>query len=93
VIPNAERGTVTADLQPLAAAIGEAWANEVVHSLRSDDREVIGAWPGTMNEARMRVRVVLQMRLDAQKLEQLARIANSAARRGWQEVSQADPEP
>jgi len=27
-----------------------------------------------------------------QHLDQLARIANLAARRGWQEVSQADPE-
>jgi len=83
----------TSNLEPLAASIGEAWASELVHSLRSDDREVIGAWPGTMSEARMRIRVVLRMKLDAQVIDELARIANLAARRGWQEVSQADPEP
>jgi len=80
------------DLQPVAIAIGEAWASELVHSLCSEDREVIGPWPGTMSEARMRVLASLRMKLDTQHLDQLARIANLAARRGWQEVSQADPE-
>jgi hypothetical protein len=81
-----------ADLQPVAAAIGEAWASELVHSLRSEDREVIGPWPGTMSEARMRILASLRMKLDTQHLDQLARIANLAARRGWQGVTQADPE-
>jgi hypothetical protein len=80
------------DLQPVAAAIGEAWASELVRSLRSEDRDVIGPWPGTMSEARMRVLASLRMKLDTQHLDQLARIANLAARRGWQGVSQTDPE-
>jgi hypothetical protein len=80
------------DLQPVATAIGEAWASELVHALRSEDREVIGPWPGTMSEARMRVLASLRMKLDTQHLEQLARVANIAARRGWQEVAQTDPE-
>jgi hypothetical protein len=79
-------------LQPMATAIGEAWVNELVHSLRSEDREVIGPWPGTMSEARMRVLTTLRVKLDTRHLDQLARIANLAARRGWQVVSQTDPE-
>jgi hypothetical protein len=92
---DAVAGAKVADseLQPLATAIGEAWANELVRSLRSDDREVIGAWPGTLREARMRVRVAVPRRLDAGLLEELARVANLAARRGWLQVSEADPEP
>ena len=77
---------------PLAIAIGEAWVSELVRSLHSEDREVIGAWPGTMSEARRRVLASVRMRLDAEHLDQLARVANTAARRGWQEVSQSDPE-
>ena len=75
-----------------AAAIGEAWASELVRSLHSDDRDVIGPWPGTMSEARMRILAAIRMKLDTQHLEQLSRIAITAARRGWQVVSQRDPE-
>jgi len=81
-----------AELHPVAIAIGEAWANEIVHSLRSVDREIIGAWPGTMREARTRVRVALQTKLELGVIDELARVAYLAARRGWQEVSEPDPE-
>lgn len=64
------------ELRPLATAIGESWAAELVHSLRSDHREVVGEWPGTLGEARMRIRA----------LDELARVANLAARRGWLDV-------
>ncbi|MCX5742770.1 MAG: hypothetical protein NT062_09765 [Proteobacteria bacterium] len=80
-------------LDEVATAIGAAWASEIVHSLRSDDREIIGAWPGTMREARMRVVAAMATKLDLSVLDELARIANVAARRGWQEVSSVDPEP
>lgn len=81
-----------ADFRPIAHAIGEAWARELVRTLRSDDREIIGAWPGTLREARMRIRVALRARLELEVLEELARVAYLAARRGWQEVSEQDPE-
>lgn len=81
-----------ADLHPAAIAIGEAWAHEIVHSLRSVDREIIGAWPGTMREARSRVRVALRTKLELHVIDELARVAYLAARRGWQEVSEPDPE-
>ena len=80
------------DLQPVANAIGEAWVNEIVRGLRADDREVAGAWPGTLREARARVRAALRNRLDEAIVDQIARLANVAARRGWVEISIADPE-
>jgi hypothetical protein len=63
-----------------------------VHSLRAIERAVVGAWPGTASEARMRIRLALRRNLDAQLLDQLARVATQAARRGWLEVSEQDPE-
>jgi hypothetical protein len=78
---------------PVATAIGRAWADELVRGFHANDREVIGGWPGTMREARMRVLANLHVKLDLEVLEELARVANLAARRGWQEVSQPDPEP
>ena len=80
------------DFKPIAIAVGEAWASELVRSLRSDDREIVGAWPGTLREARMRIRNVVRSRLDLQCIDELARVAYLAARRGWQEVSEVDPE-
>jgi hypothetical protein len=80
-------------MEPIAAAIGEAWANELVHALRLADREVEGAWPGTMREARMRVLASLRVRMPPNHLEELARAANLAARRGWNAVSELSPSP
>lgn len=80
------------DLRSIAIAVGERWANELVRSLRSDDREIIGAWPGTVREARARIRVAVRSRLELHLVEELARVAYVAARRGWQEVSEIDPE-
>jgi hypothetical protein len=74
------------ELRPLATAIGESWAAELVHSLRSDHRDVVGEWPGTLGEARMRIRVAFRKHIDGRLLDELARVANFAARRGWLEV-------
>ncbi len=80
-------------LTSLATSIGEAWVHELVRSLHATDRDVVGAWPGTMREARMRVLAGVQARIDSSVLDDLARVANTAARRGWAEVTQPDPEP
>lgn len=80
------------DLHPVAIAIGQAWAHEIVRTLRSVDREIIGAWPGTMREARTRVRIAMRTKLELYVIDELARVAYLAARRGWQEVSEPDPE-
>lgn len=81
------------DFTPIAIACGQAWAAELVRSLRSDDREIVGAWPGTLREARMRIRNAMRSRLELHRIDELARVAYVAARRGWQEVSEVDPEP
>jgi hypothetical protein len=79
-------------LKPIATAIGEAWADEMVRSLRGDDREIVGAWPGTIREAKMRVLAHLNSNLDLDVLADLARVATVAARRQWLNVAERDPE-
>ena len=76
-----------------ASQIGEAWAREYVRELREQERAPVGAWPGTMREARMRVRSRLAIALEREQLDELARVANFAARRGWREVCEPDLEP
>lgn len=80
------------ELEPIATAIGEAWAHEMVRSLRDDEREIIGAWPGTITEAKMRVLARLARSLDLEVLADLARVATDAARRAWLRVAASDPE-
>ena len=84
---------VGAELSPIATAVGEAWVAELVQTLRANEREVIGAWPGTMREARMRVLARLHRQLDLALLDELARLVTVAARREWHQISQPDPEP
>src|SRR6188768_404861 len=84
-----ERAVVIAEslgLERIATAISEAWAHEMVRALQDDEREIIGAWPGTISEAKMRVLVHLDRTLDLEVLADLARVATVAARRKWQNV-------
>ena len=81
----------TPGLEPLAKAIGAAWAQETVRALRNDEREIIGAWPGTISEAKMRVLAHLNT-VDLELLAALARVATEAARREWLNVAKRDPE-
>ena len=81
------------DLVPIATSVGEAWASELVRVFRANEREIVGAWPGTIGEARMRVLARLQRKLDVRVLDDLARVATVAARREWQQVTQPDMEP
>lgn len=76
-----------------ASQIGEAWACEYVRELREQARAPVGAWPGTMSEARVRVRSRLAVVLERDRLDELARVANVAARRGWREMCEPDREP
>ena len=82
-----------ADLVPIATAIGTSWVDEIVRTLRAEDRALIGGWPGTISEAKTRVLSALGERVDPPLLAELARVASEAARRGWQSVTQPDPEP
>jgi hypothetical protein len=79
-------------LERIAMAIGEAWAHEMVRALRNDEREILGAWPGTISEAKMRVLAHLNHTLDLEVLAGLARVATVAARREWLNVAERDPE-
>ena len=81
-----------AELSPIATAVGEAWAAELVRALRANERAIIGAWPGTMREARVRVLARLHRHLDRDLLDELARLVTVAARREWHQISQPDPE-
>jgi hypothetical protein len=81
-----------AQLTPIATEVGEAWAAELVQTLRANEREIIGGWPGTMREARMRVLARLHRHLELDLLDDLARLATVAARREWHQISQPDPE-
>jgi hypothetical protein len=81
-----------AELSPIATAVGEAWVAEVVQTLRASEREIVGAWPGTMREARMRVLARLQRLLDLALLDELARLVIAVARREWHHLAQPDPE-
>ena len=75
-----------------ASQIGDAWAKEYLRDLRAHARAAIGGWPGTMSEARSRVAMQLAIVLGPERLQQLARIANLAARRGWLEACERDLE-
>jgi hypothetical protein len=75
-----------------ASQIGEAWAEAFLRDLRANDRAPIGLWPGTMSEARSRVVAQLAIVLAPERLDELARVTNLAARHRWQKVSEPDLE-
>jgi hypothetical protein len=75
-----------------ATQIGAAWAKEYLRELHANARAAVGAWPGTMSEARRRVVTQLAIVLAPDRLQELARVVNLAARRGWQKASDPDPE-
>ncbi len=75
-----------------ASQIGEAWLDEYLRELQAHARAAVGAWPGPMSEARRRVVSQLAIALAPERLQELARVANLAARRGWQRVCEPDPE-
>ncbi len=89
----AANGAATGDgLAERAVQIGEAWARDYVSALRAQERSAAGGWPGTMSEARSRIVARLAILLDPKQVDELARIANLAARRAWLQVCVPDPE-
>ena len=87
-----------AELVPsVSTTLGEAWARDVTSALRAQTRGIIGAWPGTLREARLRVLAglpaVRRSTFDPAALDTLARAVYDAARRSWDAVSEPDPEP
>jgi hypothetical protein len=87
-----------AELVPsVSASLGQAWANDVAKALRAQTRGLVGAWPGTIREARSRVLLGLpaarRSTFDAAALEALSRAVYDAARKCWDEISEPDLEP
>ena len=87
-----------AELVPsVSSALGEAWANDVANALRAQTRGLVGAWPGTLREARARVLLGLpaarQPSFDSEALATLSRAVYEAARRCWDAISEPDLEP
>lgn len=83
---------VPPELAVIATTIGHAWAQQYMNALEGQGREIVGAWPGTLREARRHVLVRLQDKLEPELLDHLARLVNLAARRGWESVSEPDQE-
>ena len=88
---------LTALVPSVSSALGEAWANDVANALRAQTRGIVGAWPGTIREARSRVLLGLpaarQAKFDSAALDALSRAVYEAARRCWDEIAEPDPEP
>ena len=87
-----------AELVPsVSTALGEAWARDVTSALRAQTRNIVGAWPGTLREARLRVLAgvpaVRRSTSDPAVLDTLARAVYDAARRSWDAIAEPDPEP
>lgn len=87
-----------AELVPsVSTELGEAWARDVADALRAQTRGIVGAWPGTMREARSRVLLGLpaarRSAFNAASLEALSRAVYDAARRCWDAISEPDLEP
>jgi len=83
---------VPRELAELATSIGQTWSQEYVRQLQGQERDIVGAWPGTIREARRQVLARIKTKLEPEQLEQLAKITNLAARRGWETVSEPDLE-
>jgi len=81
------------ELVARATSVGEAWCQEYVRELHSQSRDIVGGWPGTLREARRRVLAYMPRNIEPLLLDELARITNLAARRGWESVSEPDLEP
>jgi hypothetical protein len=95
---NSSIAEIAAEPSPsVATALGKTWAHDVANKLSEQGRGVVGAWPGTLREARSRVLMGLpatrQPTFDVEVLQGLAREVNDAARRCWDEIAEPDPEP
>ena len=81
----------------VASALGKAWAHDVANALHAQGRGAVGAWPGTLREARSRVLIGIpaarQPTFDVEALQTLARAVYDAARRCWDDLAEPDPEP
>lgn len=92
--------TVDPDLRAQAELVGLAWAEYWFDWAESEQRALVGGWPGTMSEARAQVVRALVPWLrergrwptaEVTNFEATARIVYSTARAAWRQRSVADP--
>jgi hypothetical protein len=68
---------------------GETWAVDCANALRGEGRPVAGGWPGTITEARQRVRACAltvgsgSSNLSNEELETLTRLVYDTAKKVW----------
>jgi hypothetical protein len=94
-VDNAARRAL---LERAAAAVGESWAREWLAELGSQGRPASGGWPGTMTQARSRVRPAMLAELsrarlasaEPHELDRSAHAAYSRAREVWLASARAD---
>jgi hypothetical protein len=81
-----------------ATSVGESWAQTWLAELALEQRGATGGWPGTISQARSRVRVALASELSrarfapaaAQEIDETARAAYARARQVWLASASAD---
>lgn len=61
--------------------LGTRWAKDFMVELANDGRSVVGGWPGTMSEARGRVRLSIDALLTRQRMAPLTHDELQAAAR------------
>ena len=77
---------ISAALQRAVQGAGEAWAVDSANALRDEGRQVTGGWPGTISEARQRVRTCALLQgvcMTSEDLEVLTRVAYETAKKVW----------
>ena len=78
-------------LERSASETGEAWALRLFAELRAEGRRVVGGWPGTLTEARARVRAELRReRPTHAEVEHAAGTAYARARHVWLASAQGE---
>ena len=85
-------------LERAAITVGETWARGWLEELGSEGRSAAGGWPGTITQARSRVRAVVAVELArarfqpaaADEVDRTARAAYARARAVWLASAKAD---
>jgi hypothetical protein len=85
-------------LERAAVTVGETWARGWLAELGSEGRSAAGGWPGTITQARSRVRVAVTAELArakfqpaaADEVDRTARAAYARAREVWLASAKAD---
>jgi hypothetical protein len=87
-------------LERAALDVGESWARGWLAELGSEGRSVAGGWPGTISQARSRVRAFVTAELSrarfepaaVDELDRTARAAYARARQVWLASAKAEEE-